>query len=119
MNNINESIYHVYYVECSNPKLHYNPIAIRPIINEKFATWEDTSRYTKVELKSCFLDMNENEKFPNKISIVTKQGVVLTLHELTLTLFNEKIKSHVTKSPTFSSDEEVQDFYLTHDFYDY
>jgi hypothetical protein len=104
----------VYYVTSDDPKSSFNPIAIKPEFREsiKTALWGDTSKGKSVRYKSYEVDDPKN---PEKITIVTESEVI-TLVRLTLDIYNKFLKRHVAKQPSFSSDEELREFYLNHDF---
>jgi|HubBroStandDraft_6_1064221.scaffolds.fasta_scaffold2372995_1 hypothetical protein len=104
----------VYYVTSNDPKSSLNPIAIKPEVREsiKTALWEDTSKGKSVRYKSYQVD---DPKTPQKITIITDYEVI-TLVRLTLDIYNKFLKQHVAKQPSFSSDKELREFYLNHDF---
>lgn len=110
---------HVYYVEANQ---YTNPIAIRPKIRNKRIEWEDTSTWgTSFRIVSIrtvppeSLDPSHPTP-PQSIEITTEEGFVIVLKELTVPIYNEKLKEWVAGSPEFKNDEELQHYYLTTDF---
>ncbi len=57
-----------------------------------------------------------NDGSPKKITITTKEGDTVTPLDLTVELYNEKVKSHAIKKPTFETYEELRSYYLKHNF---
>jgi len=102
----------VYYVDTPSKVGH---VAIRPTFQEKIARWEDTSGNRTVRLSQ---PMKELPALPSRIELVFEKQIT-TLEYLTLELYNEKLKSKVVGSPTFSSTEEVQRYYLETNFIRY
>lgn len=98
----------VYYVESQDDPA-VNPIAIRPTLYESRIEWMDTS-------KGKVLTGARSEAEPDRIEIFAKNGYRYTLRKLTLSLYNKHVKPKVMLPPTFTSDQEVQDFYLHKDF---
>jgi hypothetical protein len=109
----------VYYVEPSSAG-PFNPVAIRPTIDEQEKTiyWEDTSRgtscrYTKIHITLPSSDTTNQT--PVKIQVTTSRGDVI-LQKLTLDIYNKYVKDRVAGRPTFHYDEEVRDYYLQTEF---
>ncbi len=97
----------VYFVD-TNDK-HFGRIAIRPRFFSDRAEWEDTSRGKVLFFDRLLTPLREEA--PAEIAIETPEGVV-TLCILTLPIYNEKVKPYAWGSPSFGSDEELQEFYL-------
>lgn len=105
----------VYYVECDDADEPIDPIAIRPTIQSHQVIWEDTGHgrvfhTTKIEINT------EDEMLPEKITIQTDKGYHITLVKMTLDLFDKKVKELAAGNPEFSSDKEIQDYYLHTNF---
>ena len=111
----------VYYVESPDRRLGH--IAIRPKFREQDVEWDDTSTGMSMCLDPTSHHWEQlKSQAPNsrleKIALVyNKQKKQITLRYLTLELYNEKLKSNVASSPSFSSTEELQKYYLSTDFY--
>ena len=112
----------VYYLESQNPNM--NPIAIRAEITPpNYVSWEDTSHGRVVRFSKMLVDGREiqekPEKVPEKIEVVDMDGNKYILVKLTTQIFNEKLKKFVAggESLNFNNDKELQDYYLTADFY--
>lgn len=107
----NNQYNHVYYVEKQKGERSFSPVAIQPVVSGKRIEWQDTSRGICLEITN--INFEEDEE---KIDIVTTDGEAITLVMLTLELYNEKVKRHVTGSPEFHSTEELQNYYLRTNF---
>jgi hypothetical protein len=112
----------VYYLESQNPNM--NPIAIRPELTlPNYVAWEDTGHGRILRFKKVLADRKEIlgpiEKIPDKIEIISEDNQIYTLVKLTNQIFNEKLKGLVAGGETlnFKTDEELQEYYLTADFY--
>lgn len=106
----------VYYVESSELR---NPIAIRPHLINEYMEWEDTSRGSHAKIKKIrFTPFSKKDpkSIPDKIEIVTMEGEIVTLHKLTLNLYNDKVKEFVAGKPDFKTDDELQNYYLNTNF---
>lgn len=109
----------VYYVE--SPDRRIGHIAIRPKFQEKRAEWDDTSTgmTTRLADSSMHWQQLKQDSTPllMKIDLVLYNYKHLTLQYLTLEFYNEKLKSKSVGNLTFSSTEEVQQYYLNTDFF--
>lgn len=105
----------VYYVESP---MGLDPVAICPIVHESLIEWSTTSRSRCVHYdKINTLDYDAGKKIPHLIKI--EQGnIKIDLLYLTLKIFNEKLKGVVNRGEQlqFSSDKDVQDYYLNTNF---
>jgi hypothetical protein len=108
----------VYYVEDENSSTPLNPIAIRPTIQDKKISWEDTSRGQKIKVADIKLEYEDPKikKFPKQIIILSDQGDKIILKELDVPLYNEKVKEYVVGKPSFNKDAELQGYFLTTNF---
>jgi len=131
----------VYYVvadEKAKSKMRTTgPVAISPTFStEKKATWVSNSvayeifSYQSVDLDlDKYMKLPETEetlehglllckKVPETIHITFEDGSVITLKFLTTEIFKKHLKDNVTagNSLHFSSDSELQKFYLENDF---
>lgn len=105
----------VYFVE-STQREHTNKIAIRPKIYPNKVVWENTSRGKSLDIKRVKAPENLTDEAPAEIALVDKQNKVVRLRELTLEIYNEHVKAYVAGSPEFTSNEELQEFYLKQNF---
>ena len=116
----------VYYLESRNQNM--NPIAIRPeVTSPNYMAWWDTSNGRIIRASKILLDGNEinlqnppvNLDPPEKIELISESGEKFELVRLTNQIFNEKLRDIVAggKYLHFETDQELQDYYLTTDFY--
>lgn len=112
----------VYYVESQNPG--FNPIAIRPKIKEDQVEWEDTGHGRAVSYSKLFFDDKAVVPFleapviaPQRIKVVSKEGKTIELTKLTLDIFKSKVPAAKKENLNFKTDDDVQKYYLTTDFY--
>lgn len=109
----------VYYVESPNVR---NPVAIRPHIKDDIIEWEDTGRgdYAAInKIRFTPSPKEHPETIPEKIEVITPQGEPITLHRLTLQLYNDEVRDYVAGKPKFSTEDELQKYYLTTNFQTY
>lgn len=115
----------VYYLESQNPTM--NLIAIRPEVTSGYAAWEDTSNGRIIKIEKVLFDgkeIKENEELhqinalPESIEIFGADGQRYQLIKLTKRIFTEKLKNIVAcgENLVFTSDQDVQDFYLKSSF---
>lgn len=122
------SIRGVYYLESQNANM--NPIAIRiQTTPPDYIAWEDTGhgrilRNSKVLFDGKEINANtpaeiDLDHIPETIEVTSQTGEVYQFVKLTLKLFNEKLKPYVAAggSLNFKNDRELQEYYLTTDFY--
>ncbi len=112
----------VYYVTSSDPTEVVNPIAIRPACTNEAVFWEDTGRGTYFQYQDLHLNLQDYQKTPQPVppeefSFVAKNGHTYTLTKLTLALFNQEVRHKAAGHPLFSSDQELQTYYLQTNFY--
>ncbi|CRX37547.1 hypothetical protein [Estrella lausannensis] len=105
----------VYYVESLKKDSYINPIAIRPTIVGERIEWADTSRGTYRKFKQIQV-MPENQLSPERINILAKDDEEITLTRMTLDVYNRFLKHRVAGQPSFNSDEELKQHYLTTNF---
>src|SRR5262245_47040829 len=89
-----------YFVETAttNP---VNPVAIRPESFENRVQWMDTSK-GKVVLLGKVENIDKFEKKPpDLIELTSKEGERYRLHNLTLDLYNKRVKDRVMLPPSF------------------
>lgn len=108
----------VYYVESLNPDRRYHPLVIRPKIHKekKRCEW---SNGEYIDFEEFVSDMNLEEikkKPPHKFTLIDSTGDQITFVLMTVKLFNEKMSEEFPDSPIFSSDEELQKYYLYTNF---
>jgi len=113
----------VYYVEATGTERTFNPIAIRPRIlglqadggPDKRCEWEDTLRGSHVRYNKILTKLPEEAsdgKLPEKISLLGSEGETVHLVLLTYDLFKEKVAPRVWGELQFSSDEDLQQYFL-------
>ncbi len=106
----------VYFVK-EFEELHINPVAIRPeyLFREDLhlgsVKWGDTSKGFQNRIDEVKVDSTTSE-----IHLHTEDGDDLTLVKLTNALYNQHVREYVYDKPTFSSDEELQNYYLNNNF---
>ena len=116
----------VYYLKTQNEGM--NPIAIRvELTSPDYISWEDTSNGRILRVNKILMDEKEidlsspkpPEKTPDKIVFISTDGESFELVKLTSKIFNEKLKPYVAKGNTtnFTTDDQVQNHYLSTDFY--
>ncbi len=111
--------YLVEMIDLQGTKVSFNPIAIRPKLAQsntaqtRWISWEDTGNGALFEFQSIRVD---GEKDQVRL-IITTADVQLILSPLTLKLFNEHLKPIVAGPLSFSSDQEVKNYYLDTLFY--
>ncbi len=105
----------VYYVQSDEDNLKVNPIGIRPHIVKNMVWWDDTNPTRGTSFTVRKVDAATGNK-PEKIEILTDDGKKVTLTYLTLDIYNKNIRNKVPGKPSFHTDKELQDFYLTTDF---
>jgi hypothetical protein len=116
MNPVNPITYNdVYYVEAAR-EMSMNPVAIRPEIHKNYARWNDTSRGGVVSIDSIETEPKDSTSPPKKIIIKTKEGEKVILWQLSLEIYNAKVKKWVYNQPEFTSHEQLQEFYLKTNF---
>jgi hypothetical protein len=106
----------VYYVDSERG----NPVAISPTISKEAILWGDTSR----GLRFLFTEINLSpkdivaEKPPEIIEFTLSNGHKIRLLYLTRKIFDEKVKNRVAGGNLmkFSSDDELQKYYLETNF---
>jgi hypothetical protein len=98
------------YVESTHPG--YSPIAIRLSIDpeDKVAGWGDTGRGRSIRFQNYTVDKQ-------KIEFVAQDGHKWTFVPLTLENFNRIKRQLVSIGKEFETDEELQKFYATTNFY--
>lgn len=112
----------VYYVESQNPG--FNPLAIRLQIKEDQVEWEDTGHGRAVSYSKLFFDdkavvpsLETPTIAPNRIKVISRDGKTIELTKLTLDIFKNKVHAAKKEKLNFKTDEDVQKYYLTTDFY--
>ena len=109
----------VYYVDVANSRVSFNPIAIRPYLQAGYVGWEDTvkSRLFKVVQENSSYTNPSHTLFPEKISLKLDGNVNVNLIFLSVDLYNKKVKNSVIGCLEFDSDDALQQYYLSTNFY--
>ncbi len=105
----------VYHVLSSDKEETVNLIAIRPTYNNDLIVWEDTGRGTIYSLKEP-LQFPANE-IPDQIIFKAKNGNTYTLTKMTVERYNQYVREHAAGMLSFTTDEELQSYYLNTNFY--
>lgn len=120
----------VYYVESDNPQSSRSPIAIQPQLDLFQVIWDTntSSKETTIAIKTLEIDSKKITHFhelpnlaPRTIKILSTSGEIISLTLLTLQIFTEHVKTKVAgeRNLNFTSDQEVQDYYLNTNFKSY
>jgi hypothetical protein len=112
MNPISKKYDEVYYIESVRAP-GYNAIAISPQVpREHVISWRDNcGKGSRVEAESI-----DTTEAPNRIIVHINKTSTLTLHRLTLDLYNRTVKDLLWGNPTFDTENAMREFFLTTDF---
>lgn len=119
-----QSVYYVSSAEISEPS-SFNRIAIRPTIDHKRISWEDTERGSFFIFETINLNRDDIQEYqdkkipPKRIKFKTNKGKEIELELLTSEVFDRSIKNNVAGSLSFQSNEELQNYYLNQQFSSY
>lgn len=87
-------------------------IAIRPTISGKTIEWDDTGRGLHFDFQSINIKFSTYDLKEHKDIVVQTENESFTLKFLTLEIYNNAIKSKVTRPPSFENTEDLQNYYL-------